>query len=213
MERLIMTKREDFKLSYFPGFNKLFGVSEAELMSYYDESIYGGYPEEPGGSVWESEGKSIYCLIRIIKPKKILEIGNFRGKSTNHILQGVDVNGFGDVTLIDIQELLEYKNLHSQNFTRIIEDSLNLMSQPFEFDLIIQDGDHTYEHVKKEIKLILQYNMQNKYYVWAHDYWQRSKPEQCGVWHAWDEMKYKFDGFEGFKDSITDCGCLIVKKL
>ena len=55
--------------------------------------------------------------------------------------------------------------------------------------------------------------MQNKYYVWAHDYWQRSKPEQCGVWHAWDEMKYKFDGFEGFKDSITDCGCLIVKKL
>ena len=61
--------------------------------------------------------------------------------------------------------------------------------------------------------MILQYNMQNKYYIWAHDYWQRSKPEQCGVWLAWDEMKNKFDGFQSFKDSVTDCGCSIAKKI
>jgi len=208
-----MTKREDFQKSYFDGFNKLTGVSVEELMSYYDEDNYGGYPEEQGGSMWESEGKSIYVLIRILKPKKILEIGNFLGRSSNHILSAVEKNDVGVVTLLDIQERMEYDRLHSQNFIRILNDSLNLLSEPFEYDLIIQDGDHTYQHVKKEIELILQYNMINKYYIWAHDYWQRSKPEQCGVWLAWDEQKNKFNEFQSFRDSVSDCGYSIIKKI
>ena len=208
-----MDKREDFKKSYYDGFNKLTGVSLEDFMAYYDEAKYGGYPEEPGGSVWESEGKSIYVLIRIIKPTRILEIGNFLGRSSNHILQAVENNGFGVVDLLDIQERLEYDKLHSKNFNRILDDSLKYLSNPFEYNLIIQDGDHTYQHVKKEINLILQNNMLNNYYVWAHDYWQRSKPNVCSVWTAWDEMKHKFNEFQGFKDSITDCGCSIAKKL
>lgn len=201
-----MTKREDFQKSYYNGFFKLTNVSLDDFMKYYDEAKYGGYPEEPSGSVWESEGKSIYVLIRILKPKKILEIGNFLGRSSNHILQAVEMNGIGEVTLLDIKEYLEYDRLHSKNFNRILNDSLKYLTEMFNYDLIIQDGDHTYEHVKKEIELILKNNLLNNYYVWAHDYWQRSKPMQCSVWKAWDEMKYRFDGFEGFRDSITDCG-------
>jgi len=208
-----MNKREDFIRSYYDGFQKLTSVSLEEFMEYYDEDKYGGYPEEPAGSVWESEGKSIYVLIRILKPKKILEIGNFLGRSSNHILQANDKNGTGEVTLLDIQERLEYDKLHSENFIRILDDSLKLLSQPFNHDLIIQDGDHTYQHVKKEIELILQNNLLNNYYIWAHDYWQRSKSNFCGVWLAWDEMKYNFNEFQGFKDSVTDCGCSIAKKL
>ena len=123
MERLIMKKEIDFINSYHHGFNQLFEITEKELLNYYNESIYGGYPEEPAGSIWESEGKSIYCMIRVIKPKKILEIGNFMGRSSNHILQAIDMNGFGEVTLLDIQERLEYDKLHSQNFIRILDDS------------------------------------------------------------------------------------------
>lgn len=208
-----MNKREDFEKSYYDGFYRLTDVSLEDFMNHYDEAKYGGYPEEPSGSVWESEGKSIFTLIRILKPKRILEIGNFKGRSSNHILQAVDLNGFGDVTLVDIKESLEYDKLHSQNFTRILDDSLHFLSDPFRYDLIIQDGNYTYEHVKKEINLILQNNMLNSYYIWAHDYWQRSKPNTCGVWLAWDEMKNKFDGFQGFKDSQTDCGCSIAKKV
>ena len=81
-----MDKREDFEKSYYDGFQKLTDISLENFMNYYDEAKYGGYPEEPGGSVWESEGKSIYVLIRILKPKRIMEIGNFLGRSTNHIL-------------------------------------------------------------------------------------------------------------------------------
>jgi hypothetical protein len=208
-----MDKREDFKKTYYDGFFKLTGVGLEEFMRYYDESKYGGYPEEPSGSVWESEGKSIFVLTRILKPKHVLEIGNYLGRSSNHILQAVDMNGVGDVTLVDITEYLEYKKLHSQNFTRILNNSLNVLSQPFTYDIIVQDGNHTREHVKKEIELILKNNLLNNYYVWGHDYWQRSKPTECGVWLAWDEMKVKFNEFQGFKDSVSNCGCLIAKKM
>ena len=66
-----MDKKEDFIKSYYDGFARLTGVNLEDFLKYYDESIYGGYPEEPGGSICESEGKSIYVLIRILKPKKI----------------------------------------------------------------------------------------------------------------------------------------------
>jgi len=207
-----MNKKEDFVSSYYDGFNKLTGVSLEDFENYYDEAIYGGYPEEPGGSVWESEGKSIYVLIRILKPKKILEIGNFLGRSSNHILQAVEKNGMGEVTLLDIEERLEYDKLHSQNFNRILDDSLNHLSSPMQYDLFVQDGNHAREHVVKEIKLILDNNLPSNYYIWAHDYYTRTHPD-CGVWLAWDEMKSKFNDFQTFRDSKSNCGCSIAKKV
>ena len=207
-----MDKREDFQKSYYDGFYKLTGVNLEDFMTYYDEAKYGGYPEEPGGSIWESEGRSIYVLIRILKPKRVLEIGNFLGRSSNHILQAIDKNGMGEVTLLDIQEFLQYDKLHSRNFTRILDNSLNHLSQPFQYDLIVQDGNHTYEHVKKELQLILSNNLLSEYYIWAHDYYVRHKPAICEVWRAWDEMKHNFTTFQPFIDSISDCGCSIAKK-
>jgi len=207
-----MDKREDFIKSYYDGFFRLTDVSLEDFTKYYDEAKYGGYPEEPGGSVWESEGKSIYVLIRILKPKRILEIGNYLGRSSNHILQAVEANGFGDVVLEDIADHLEYNKLHNREFERVVMDSLLYLENPIEFDLIVQDGDHTYNHVKKEIELILQNNMLNSFHVWAHDYHMRIKVPQCEVWRAWDDMKHNFNQFEGFVDSVSNCGCSIAKK-
>ena len=159
----------------------------------------------------EVSGRSIYVLIRILKPKRILEIGNFLGRSSNHILQAVEMNDYGEVTLLDIEERLQYDKLHSRNFNRVLDDSLKHLSESFKYDLIVQDGNHTHEHVKKEIQLILDNNLLNEYYIWAHDYYVRHKPE-IGVWKAWDEMKHNFNEFQPFIDSISDCGCLIAKK-
>jgi hypothetical protein len=207
-----MNPREDFKKSYFIKYKNLFpSLTEMEFMKYYDEAIYSGYPNNKSGSMWESEGKSIYVLIRILKPKKILEIGNFKGVSTNHILQAVEKNKFGDVTLVDIEERIDYENIHNENFCRIIQDSLKFLEKENDFDLIIQDGDHTYKHVKKEIELILKYNKNNNLHVWAHDYYMRKKVPQCEVWRAWDEMKNNFNQFEDFLDSVSDCGFSIAK--
>jgi hypothetical protein len=207
-----MDKREDFKNSYFNGFKKLFpSLTEEEFMGYYDESIYGGYPKEPSGSIWESEGKSIYVLIRILKPETILEIGNYKGRSTNHILQAVEKNKLGDVTLVDIEERLEYETLHNKKFNRIISDSLEYMNKEMSYDLIIQDGNHEYQHVKKELELILSNNENDKYIIWGHDYY-KTIVGICEVNKAVDELKDNFKHIVPMIDSISDCGVVLINK-
>lgn len=199
---------EDFIKSYLPSFNKAFGINEDELREYYNESKYIGYPDEPSGSVWTSEGKSIYCFIRILKPKHILEIGNFKGKSTNHILQAVDKNGFGEVDLVDIQDYLEYDKLHSKNFNRYLEDSVKFLDKPLDYDLYIQDGCHEYQHVLKELQLITN-NTTCDFNIWSHDYFTVI-PNHCEVKRAWnsiDDFEYKLPMI----DSVSDCGFVISK--
>jgi len=206
-----MDKKKDFIDSYYKGFKQLCGVSKEDFIKYYEESKYSGFPEEAGGTVWESEGKSIYVLIRCLKPKRILEIGNFKGNSSNHILQAVEMNGEGEVTLLDIQERIEYNKLHNMEFNRVLNDSLKYLDNGTDFDLIIQDGCHEYKHVKKELQLILKNNKTDKYYIWGHDYFAKPTIE-CEVGKAWDEMKGQFDVFHTFKDSVSNCGFSIARK-
>ena len=172
-------------------YNELFKslkISEEEINQYLNESKYGGYPEEPGGSVWSMEGKSIFTLIRHLKPKKILELGNFKGVSSNHILQAVEMNGFGEVTLLDISEIIDYNKIHNNNFKRILSDSLEYLDKTLDFDFIVIDDNHEYEHVKKELSLIYKNNSPKKYYIWAHDYFVESRSD-VGVKQAWDETE------------------------
>lgn len=204
-----MISTDDFLKAYFEGFKSLFpDLKESDFIKYYEEAKYGGYPEEPGGSIWESEGKSIYVLIRILKPKNIIEIGNFLGRSSNHILQAVDANGEGKVTLLDIVDRLEYDKLHSKNFNRVLDDSLNfLQTQPLDFDLYVQDGSHEYEHVSKELELMTS-RTQKDFFIWAHD-WFMIKPPQCEVQRAWNDHLNKFNNYKPMKDAYSNCGCVI----
>ena len=187
------------------------GISEQNLNDYFSESKYGGYPEEAGGSVWTNEGKSIFTLIRHFKPKRILELGNLQGVSSNHILQAVEINGFGEVTLLDISDFIDYQKIHNNNYTRVISDSLKYLEEPFDFDFIIVDDNHEYEHVKKEFSLIFKNNKCQNYFIWAHDYGVEGVKE-IGVKQAWDELEksvnqksYKVTG-EG-----TPCGFVFSK--
>lgn len=189
-------------------------ISKNMLDVYMSESKYGGYPEEPSGSIWSLEGKSVFSLIRHLKPKKILELGNFKGVSSNHILQAVELNGFGEVTLLDIGDLLDYEKIHNRNFKRVIQNSLDFLKNEIEFDFIIVDDCHEYEHVKKELSLIYQNNKCNDYYIWAHDYFVPERSD-VGVKRAWDEtednnkqISYKVLGPE------SNCGFVfsVVKK-
>jgi hypothetical protein len=202
-------KKVLFLESYFDKFNKYFGITIEILSSYYDESIHSGYPIEPSGSIWEMEGKSIYCFIRCLKPKKILEIGNYKGRSSNHILQAVEKNGFGEVHLVDIAEYLEYDKLHNKNFTRTLQDSIQYLNNPLDFDCYVHDGCHEYIHVKKELELITS-NTKNDFHIWSHDYFKVVVP-QCEVKRAWDEFDYKFEDFLPMIDKYSDCGFLIAK--
>ena len=203
-------RKNDFMISFYEKYNKFFGVSEQELSSYYDEAKYTGYPFEPGGSVWHSEGVSIYCFIRCLKPKKILEIGNYKGVSSNHILQAVEMNGFGDVYLLDIKEQLVYEKLHNRNFNRILNDSLLFLGNPLDFDCYIHDGNHEHLHVKKELELITT-NTKNDFCIWSHDYFQHIVGV-CEVKLAYDDIDLsKFVDFTPLKDNYSNCGFVISK--
>lgn len=202
-------KKELFLNSFFENYNKYFGVSKEELSGYYDESIYSGYPLEEGGAVWETEDKSIYCFIRCLKPKRILELGNWRGVSSNHILQAVEKNGFGEVVLVDIVDYLHYDKLHNKNFERVVENSLTYINQPLDFDCIIQDNCHEYLHVKTELELLTQ-NTTIDFYLWSHDYYKVIVP-QCEVKRAWDEVETKYTEVYPMIDEYSDCGFLIAK--
>jgi hypothetical protein len=201
-----------FIQAYNSSLKRLFNIELVDLVSYLRESKYNGYPEEPGGSVWTSEGKFIYVMIRHLKPKSILEIGNFKGRgSTNHILQAVEMNGVGEVTLLDIVERLEYDKLHSKNFNRVLEDSLEYLKRPMSFDFVVQDGCHTYEHVKKELALLVE-NNDKEFWIWGHDYFQNI-PGVCEVTKAWDESHELFHNLTPLKDGVSDCGFIIGKKI
>jgi hypothetical protein len=204
-----MITTDIFVKHFFEGFKKLFPeLTESDFRKYYEEAKYGGYPEEPGGSIWESEGKSIYVLIRILKPKNIIEIGNFLGRSSNHILQAVEANGFGNVTLLDIVERLEYDKLHNKNFKRVLDNSLNFLeTQPLNYDLYIQDGSHFYDDVSKELELMTS-RTQNDFIIWAHD-WFTIKPPLCEVQRAWKNHLTKFKTYSPMIDSVSNCGCVI----
>jgi hypothetical protein len=201
----------DFLAAYYPALKQHFKSNPTEIVNYLRESKYSGYPVEPGGSVWASEGKFIYVMVRILKPRTILEIGNYMGRgSTNHILQAVEMNGTGEVTLLDIIERMEYDRLHSRNFNRVLEDSLVYLQRPMSFDLVIQDGCHEYEHVKKELALLAKNNSE-PFWIWGHDYFQNI-PGVCEVTKAWDESYELYEKLTPLKDAVSNCGFIIGKK-
>lgn len=206
-----INKKEDFIKSYFASMHKLFGITLEDFTKYYDESKYTGYPIERGGAVWESEGKFIYVMLRHLKPKKVLEIGNYIGRgSTNHVLQAIEDNGSGEVTLIDIVDRLEYPRLHSQNFIRLVDDSLNFLAKPFSYDVIIQDGNHEYAHVKKELEL-MEANSQQDFIMWGHDY-HKHLPPQCEIARSWKDANVtKFTERTPLIDSVSNCGFIVSK--
>jgi SAM-dependent methyltransferase len=206
------TEEVNFLSAYGDFFRNNFNTNISEIISLYRQSKYLGYPEEPAGSIFTSEGKSIYVLMRLLKPKKILEIGNFLGRSSNFILKAVEDNDFGEVTLLDIEERLQHEKLHNNKFNRVIDDSLKFLNNPFDFDLIVQDGCHEYQHVKRELNLISNNNRPD-FWIWSHDYY-KILPPQCEVKRAWDEVileNKRFTVFQPMKEINSNCGLVIAK--
>jgi len=210
-----MNSRQDFLNSYFSSFKVLFPeLTEEEFLGYYDDNQLLGYPELPSGSMFTSEGRNLYVFIRLLKPKSILEIGNFKGVSTNHILKAVEDNNIDcNVTLVDIFDQLEYDNLLNRKFTRIVQDSHEFLSQSLDFQLIVQDGCHTYDHVFKELSLIQQNNQNKDYYIWGHDYHvnQFTSNSTCEVRKAYDEKRNDFEVFLPMITPESNCGIIITK--
>lgn len=204
----------DIKLinqNYWEKFKELFPLVEHEqFISWIEEDFYPGW-EELGytGPAGRRELKLLYASIRASKPTKLLEIGTFRGDSSNHILLACEKNrkeGYPvEVTLLDIKNHL-ISDLHDSNFKRVIMSSIDFLPSE-DYDFIVQDGSHMYNIVKRELELFKE--CKKLKYVWAHDYYLPGR----GVKPAWDELGDKiFKKWKAFTEKEYSAGFVIATK-
>ena len=156
----------------------------------------GAYPEKyPPGSIFWSEGKRLYELVREHKPKRIIEVGTRWGCSTQFLALGCLDNGFGVVDTYDIEDhykgnclaLEPYIKRHLHSYF----DEKNKVC-----DLLFEDGAHTTGFTTKVLR-------ETKAKVIAvHDYLH---------WDCIDTVKIESEKTIGEPDEVfieppSDCG-------
>ncbi len=102
------------------------------------------------------------CLIRLIKPKQVVELGPAAGISTTMMLSELPKDS--KLISVDIDPELAWKWMDRQwpQETRILGDDLDLSIYPKDLDLSktdiwFMDTLHTEEHLRKELELYSQF--------------------------------------------------------
>ena len=109
-------------------------------------------------------GKTIYDIVRKLKPKKVIEFGALYGYSAICIGQALRDNGFGKLITYDIFEKYKYKHsdrnilLNNLNFYKLTDivnvefgDFYNFIKGGFEFDMAHIDISNTGEIIENVI--------------------------------------------------------------
>jgi predicted O-methyltransferase YrrM len=135
--------------------------SESRLLSY-DRT----FPNGAGSGI--PEKLFMYGLLRMIKPKRVLEIGVSRGHMTAWLALALEQNGKGRLTSVDNWSrnhggeatnhgyaLQRLKANDLQKFVDFVaSDSYEYLKNCEEnsFDVVWVDGDHSYEGAKRDIE-------------------------------------------------------------
>ena len=111
---------------------------------------------------WNSEdecGAFLASLIKMAKYKTVLEIGVFEGETTQHLVKALPKGG--QYVGIDINDYRTEKTIATmatggKSIDFILGNSLDELNKlpKNHFDLIFVDGDHSFEHVLPEFKLV-----------------------------------------------------------
>lgn len=129
----------------------------------------------PDGA-WSTPLADVVMLLKIAvcaKPKKLLEVGSFRGYTALFLAQHVSP----DAKIVTVDRYPEhgeaYRNTPwaSMIERRVGETSASIFEHdaPGAYDLIFIDADHAYAGVKNDTELVLPLVSPNGYIVW-HDY-------------------------------------------
>jgi len=135
-----------------------FGLKADDLISYANEDTVGGFNADatkstwPIGSLWEVEGKTLYALVRALKPRRLLEFGTMHGCSAVHMAKALEKNDNGG-TLVCVDFNMDLAAHLLTNFP----DTISLVQMPFEefvaeptvaqFDFVYEDSIHSTEQV------------------------------------------------------------------
>jgi predicted O-methyltransferase YrrM len=127
-----------------------FALDADELIAYAEEDAIGGYHHNealakfPGGSVWGVEGQVLYALIRVLKPKRVLEIGSWFGSSMFHMQAALQANGAGKLTCVDTDFKFDM-DMKDGVITTLVESDLFDYTWPRrgKFDFVFADANAT----------------------------------------------------------------------
>lgn len=137
-------------------------LSADDLIRFADQDTIGGFHMDETkrrwytGSIWEVEGQLVYALIRVMRPRWVLEIGVGNGCTTTHILTALHDNDDGELLSLDPTP---YPTMHVDDglqarWTYVREDALGyLRAHAGEaFDLVIEDGPHGLEFTRDVLR-------------------------------------------------------------
>ena len=110
-----------------------------------------GYSMWDDGGVEAEVGTFLYGLVRMIKPKLILETGLYTGVSCSYMAQGLNDNGYGKIDSVEYEQAHintareRISRLNLQNFVNFNKcDSMNFNPQLLDterYDLILLDTE------------------------------------------------------------------------
>lgn len=117
---------------------------------------------EPARHDWNSEdecGAFLAALIKMSKYRSVLEIGVFEGETSKHLINALPQGGqYVGIDINDYRTNATKAAMTSggKSIDFILGNSLDELSKlpSNHFDLIFVDGDHSWEHIVKEFKLV-----------------------------------------------------------
>lgn len=125
-------------------------------------------------------GEFLYGLIRMIKPKCVIETGTFEGFSAVYIAQGLKDNGFGFLWTIDHKDYDAKKIFEDHNVDEKIKmlighspDVLEKIVSENEINLVFLDNGHTYKNLTSELEISHKHLKKDSYII-GHDYFNPS---------------------------------------
>lgn len=136
----------------------------------------------------------LYSLVRVLRPKTIVEIGSARGLSTCAMSLACRQNGSGKVFAIDPHDRnswaegegssLDFLNARLRDYE--LTDWCNILQSystraaegwSQQIDLLFIDGDHTYEGVSQDFELFRHYLTDRSIVIFHDTLWEYQKED------------------------------------
>ena len=144
------------------------GLHAQDLISYANEDTIGGFHSDPVkrqwpmGSLWEVEGKTLYALVRALKPRRLLEFGTMHGCSAVHMARAMQRNDNGAQLLC-----VDFNMDLAAHLLTTFPDSVTLLQMPFE-EFVKEPNDTDYQfvyedsiHSAEQVAMLWQYGVEH----------------------------------------------------